>query len=159
MKNETEHDRNFELQIISRLQRQFPSRSFIQSAPFLPYDCYCLRRNADRDLTISSLIEFKRRSHLSTLYPTLILSVKKLKRLWSFARIFSGLEKWERQRSKLTPIGIKLFVQFEDGLKYADISEARKSKFEIKWGGRVDRGQARDLEMLAHIPMTEFKSI
>lgn len=80
--------------------------------------------------------EFKRRYVLAAQYPTLILALHKWNSLVEYSL-------WSNAR---------LWVQYDDCLKYLDIDEALKP--EVKQAGRRDRDDRADIEACVHIPIS-----
>lgn len=88
-------------------------------------------------------LEIKRRNVKRFAYPTLAISNEK---------ISAGLE--TREKSGLP---FYLVIGWDDGLYYLRVTTDRISKIEI--GGRRDRGDPKDLEMMAHFDVRLFREV
>jgi hypothetical protein len=80
--------------------------------------------------------EFKRRYVRAAQYPTLILAFHKWDALVEYSL-------WSKAR---------LWVQYDDCLKFVDVSEDLKP--EVKRAGRRDRDDRADIEACVHIPFS-----
>jgi hypothetical protein len=82
--------------------------------------------------------EIKARRNNHDRYPTLLISLGKVMAA--------------RQLADVSGTRSILLVQYLDGLYWCDFASA----FEIRMGGRYDRGDADDVEPVAHFPMEAF---
>lgn len=92
---------------------------------------------------VIALAEYKRRRVLQQTYPTIILSVHKFTEIKVMAQMI---------RSKFL-----FYVEFDDGLCVADLTEHQPEPGAVKIGGRTDRGDAADMEPVIEIPIEIFK--
>lgn len=88
-----------------------------------------------------AIVEIKTRKNTKNKYPTYMLSAQKVQR---------GLE-----IAKGSNIPFLLVVQFTDGIYCTNL----RDDYEMKHGGRYDRGDFRDVEQCFYIPIEEFKKI
>lgn len=84
--------------------------------------------------------EVKARTCASTDYKTYLISK---------AKIDSVFERWH-------PTPFILIVRWTDGIYWVAVTDAVKSKWNVERGGRVDRGDPKDIEDCYHIPIDQF---
>lgn len=91
---------------------------------------------------ISAIAEVKCRRNRSDVYPSLILSAKKF---------HAGLELSER-------MGVPFLVVagWEDGIFYY---KAGNEPLDYDIGGRVDRNDPQDVEIVVHLPVNRFQPV
>jgi hypothetical protein len=97
---------------------------------------------AKRGNVIVSLIEIKTRTNPHNQYPTYMISADKM---------VAGF-----LRSTYLAVPFMLVVQFTDGVFYWS---SNQEGFTLDVGGRTDRGDTLDLEMVCHIPINHFKRL
>ena len=85
--------------------------------------------------------EIKARRNNHDRYPTLMISLGKVLAA--------------RQLADVSGTRSILLVQYLDGLYWCDFASA----FEIRMGGRYDRGDADDVEPVAHFPIEAFTMV
>jgi len=93
------------------------------------------------DGALAALVEIKTRKNEYNKYPTYMLSAAKWK---------EGLA-----QAKQLNVPSLLVVSFVDGVFLTQLKE----DYEIRKGGRFDRGDPRDLEDCIYIPIDQFKNI
>lgn len=108
-----------------------------QMARFSPIDFAAIDPTTNRVL---GLVELKTRKNPSTRYPTFFLSSKKVTAARTF-RHHLGLP-------------VTLFVQWTDKVGELAIDEVLPAYYTI--AGRGDRGDAQDVELMAHWPISAF---
>ena len=86
------------------------------------------------------LIEFKSRSHSFGTYPTVIIPEQKLAPCLKIADYLS--------------VRFAYVVEFEDGMYWSE-----PYNYSVAIGGRIDRGDPKDIEPLAHIPLDQFRKV
>jgi len=96
-----------------------------------------------KDGMLRAICEVKRRYNPLDKYETYIVSRSKLERISAMA-------------SALNTKGL-LVVQFDDVLAWHDATDALA--YSSIWGGRYDREDPNDLELMVHIPIDKLKSI
>ena len=101
-----------------------------------PVDYICRRGGA-----LCGLVEVKVRSSEMRAYATLTISLAKLAMMQSL--------------EALLQVPVVLVVQWTDALGWARLSDIS----DVTMGGRADRGDPRDREMVAHIPTAKFRII
>lgn len=105
---------------------------------FCPVDYF-----AHKDGELRALIEVKCRTHRIAEYPTLILDAHK----WlTVTQAALGFRVW--------PV---LLVQFADALAFADLS--RTPIDHVSMGGRSDRGDTLDSDLVVHLAVASFRRI
>lgn len=109
-----------------------------QMARFYPLDFAAVDPVSNRVL---SLCELKTRTTPSARYPTFFLSAKKVEAARSY-RAALGLP-------------VTLFVQWADRVGELRVDEIVPAFFTV--GGREDRGDAADVELMAHWPVDQFE--
>lgn len=87
----------------------------------------------------AAFVEIKNRKNPSTQYPTLILSAKKY--MWGLAYM------------RLNVCAI-IVVRWTDGIYWMKIDQGAAP--DIRYGGRSDRGDPKDIELLVHLPVDWF---
>lgn len=85
-----------------------------------------------------AIVEIKCRTNASTTYKTYLISHSKLARGWMLSQIHH--------------CAFYLIVKFTDKIMMTQI----RQRYETIIGGRTDRGDAKDMEKCALIPMAEF---
>lgn len=95
-----------------------------------------------RGEAVRALVEIKRRTNAHDAYPTYMVSA----------------HKWVRgiQWDEVLSVPYFLVVEFTDGIWYC---RAKGVRGELRYGGRVDRGDAQDMEPVVHVPMSAFKMV
>ena len=88
-------------------------------------------------------VEIKKRNVTSTKYKTLMIDKKKLE---------AGLS-----HSNGTGFPFGLVVHWNDGVFFVRVDNLQRYFIDV--GGRVDRGDANDTDLVVHIPTTEFKRL
>jgi len=96
-----------------------------------------------KDGMLRAICEVKRRYNELNKYETYIISRSKLEGLSAMA-------------AALNTKGL-LAVQFDDVLAWHDATKALA--YDTRWGGRYDRGDSNDLELMVHIPIDKLKII
>ena len=96
-----------------------------------------------KDGMLRAICEVKRRYNALDKYETYIISRSKLERISAMA-------------AALNTKGL-LVVQFDDVLVWHDAASALA--YEARWGGRYDREDPNDLEIMAHIPIDSLKPV
>jgi len=86
-------------------------------------------------------LEIKCRRNRMDAYPTYMISSRKIQ---------DGLD-----LSEATKIPFILAVSWSDGVCWTKV----ESMYPTRSGGRVDRGDAQDIEMVCDIPIAQFKDI
>lgn len=87
--------------------------------------------------------EIKVRSHNYGTYPTVMVSAYK----------FLGLKQILQTFNK----PVFLFIQYNDGLYYWRFNI--EDEYTLRWGGRTDRNSHKDIEPMAHFPISYFKEL
>lgn len=95
----------------------------------------------DPDNVLSAVVEIKTRKNDHDKYPTYMLSASKWRKGLDIAKEYG--------------VPFMLVVQFTDGIYGVRL----KKDYEIKVGGRFDRGDAKDVEECIYIPLTDFKKL
>lgn len=95
-----------------------------------------------RDGVIKSVLEVKQRDINLTTYPTIILSMHKY--------MFGKKLNEEMGVPFIFVIGLK------NGIFWVDLSD---KKYPVALGGRTDRGDDQDVELVIQIPTSDFKEI
>jgi hypothetical protein len=90
-------------------------------------------------------VEIKGKTFARSTYPTFYTSTEKLLRLIRMGQ-FTGLPAF-------------LVCSWLDGVFYIQPTPSDCRRWAIKVGGRVDRGDADDVEPVTHIPVEEFKPV
>jgi Holliday junction resolvase-like predicted endonuclease len=93
------------------------------------------------DKKLAALIEIKKRNNASNKYPTYMISAQK----WRNA--MELVNKYE--------VPCMLVVEFTNGI----FATKLKNDYVIQAGGRFDRGDAKDIEECAYIPMSDFRMV
>ena len=96
-----------------------------------------------KDGMLRAICEVKRRHNLINRYETYIVSRSKLERISAMA-------------AALNTKGL-LVVQFEDVLVWHDATSSLV--YDTRWGGRYDREDPKDLELMVHIPIDRLKTV
>ena len=96
-----------------------------------------------KDGVLKAICEVKRRYNARDKYETYIISRSKLRRISATAEA-------------LNTKGL-LVVQFEDALVWHDATSSLV--YETRWGGRYDREDPNDLELMVHIPLDKLKTV
>jgi len=91
------------------------------------------------DMKLAAIVEIKTRRNNYNKYPTYMLSANK----WR-----NGLA-----LSKEKGVPFMLVVSFLDGIYVTKM----KQEYDIRQGGRYDRGDAMDVEDCVYIPMSDFR--
>lgn len=86
------------------------------------------------------ITEYKKRAHMFGSYPTVIIPEQKLRRCLSLAEEMG--------------ISFLYIVEFDDGV-YA----CQPHDYEVRLGGRTDRGDPNDIHKVAHINISQFREI
>ena len=92
---------------------------------------------------VTAFVEYKRRMVLKNTYPTIILSAHKFMNIKEQARFFC--------------VKFFFYVEFNDGLFRADLTEYAPKGDSIIIGGRTDRGDSDDMEPVIEIPIDMFQ--
>ena len=111
--------------------------TYIKSDRLATVDGYLY--NPDQDLT--AVVEIKCRNNAHNKYLTYMISAVK----WR-----NGL-----QLAKDRGVIFLLVVSFTDGIYVTKV----KDSYEIKQGGRYDRGDSKDIENCVYIPMSDFREM
>ena len=111
--------------------------TYIKSDRLATVDGYLY--NPDQDLI--AVVEIKCRNNAHNKYPTYMISAVK----WR-----NGL-----QLAKDRGVIFLLVVSFIDGVYATKV----KDFYEIKQGGRYDRGDSKDIENCVYIPMSDFREM
>lgn len=90
---------------------------------------------------LKAFIEIKRRKVLRSKYDTVMLGMEKVL--------------WARQVSKHFGVKSYFFVQWNDVLGYVCLD----NDCELDMGGRTDRGDPLDVELLAYFKISDFKEL
>lgn len=93
------------------------------------------------DQRLAAIVEIKCRKNAYNKYPTYMISANK----WR-----NGL-----QLAKEKEVPFMLVVSFTDGVYVTKM----KDSYEIKQGGRYDRGDSMDVEDCIYIPMSDFRKM
>ena len=109
-----------------------------QMARFYPIDFAAIHPDSGK---VASLCELKTRTTRSTQYRTFFLSAKKVEAACSY-RAALGLP-------------VTLFVRWTDRVGELRVDEVKPAFFTV--GGREDRGDALDVELMAHWPIEQFE--
>jgi hypothetical protein len=93
------------------------------------------------DMNLAALVEIKCRNNSYNKYPTYML----------------GANKWRNglTMAKEKNVPFMLVVSFTDGIYITKM----KDNYEIKQGGRYDRGDSMDVEDCIYIPMSDFRKM
>jgi hypothetical protein len=134
---EKDSDRDREAESIAVLASSTGSVP-IRMAPLSGWD-YEMRKGGK----LVALVEVKCRSCLSTTYRTYLISEAKV-RLLREAAIDRGVA------------GL-LLVRWLDGHAWLSLTACDPSGWHVEIGGRVDRGDPRDLEKVVHFPISDFR--
>ena len=108
-------------------------------APYTTTGDLLLGRNG----MLRAICEVKRRYNARDKYETYIISRSKLERISAMSK-------------SLNTKGL-LVVQFDDVLVWHDATSALV--YETRWGGRYDREDPNDLELMVHIPIYSLKGV
>ena len=92
-----------------------------------------------------ALAELKARRNPSGQYQTLILSKQKLDAATACAETLK--------------LKFFVFVKWTDGIFWRPVTAADLTKTRVATGGRTDRGDAKDVEPVYHLPVTGFKKL
>ena len=101
----------------------------------------CIDGGLFNDDKLKAIVEVKTRRNTSDKYPTYMLSARK----WREAL----------ELSKRYDVPFLLVVEFTNGVYATKVKE----NYQIDKGGRVDRGDALDIEDCIFIPMQDFKRV
>lgn len=96
----------------------------------------------------TAFLEIKCRSHSSTKFPTLFISVGKL----VTGRVYAEAVKAH----------LLLVVRFTDCIMYVDLGKGAQcdlTKYEIRKGGRTDRNDPQDQEPVFHIKVADMHKL
>lgn len=95
-----------------------------------------------RDQRLRSLVEYKRRDGIEH-YPTAMLSAEKV---------------W-KGRALARELGVSfIFLTESEGvLRYCNLSQADVT--DVRWGGRKDRNDWQDMELVCHFPRELFQEL
>jgi len=121
-------------------------------------DYFGTKFNYRQERIITSLIEIKCRTHDIQTFETLIVSFDKIRRLHQISACFAAKDRVNGILKNLHP-NVILVVAFGLGVYYTIANEDVCKSFEIKWGGRIDRDDSKDMEKLYHVPINVFKRI
>ena len=132
---ESEFDRSNERYIKDYLESN-GKYTYEKSEPFAPIDGLLLR-----DGKHIANVEVKTRTNAKDKYPTYMISANKVGNILRVSR-----------ESKVIPL---LIVKFTDGV----FAVVLKDGYELRQGGRQDRGDSYDMETCIYIPITEFVQI
>jgi hypothetical protein len=94
-----------------------------------------------KDKRLAAIAELKIRTNRFNAYPTYLFSETKCSALLSI--------------SEAIKVPALLIVRFSDQIAFTKL----RSGYDQKLGGRVDRGDSKDMETCVFIPMREFKTI
>lgn len=118
------------------------------------------KQTLDGRTIITSYIEIKCRTHEKERYPTLILSYDKLRFLHLLSRHFQSDDMDGYGMVHPLVPRVLLCVRFANSsIQLADLSESKCKNYPLRWGGRHDREDSRDMEKVIHIPIEDFKPI
>lgn len=115
--------------------------TFAKTPKFYAID-FCMVDQLGR---VCGWLEVKGKTFPRSTYPTFFTSTEKLLRLVRMGQ-FTGLPSI-------------LVCSWADGVFYTQPTPQDCRRWAIKVGGRVDRGDADDLEPVTHIPVGEFMSV
>jgi hypothetical protein len=94
---------------------------------------------------ITSFFEVKCRNNPKDKYPTLLLSLHKFMNLV--------------EQTDTTGLPAYVVAAWTDGLYIFQVSRIDTELFDIKKGGRYDRNDPKDVELVIHIPIDLFKPL
>ena len=103
---------------------------------------FCIVNSMGR---VCGWVEIKGKTFPKNTYPTFFTSVEKLLRLLRMSQ-FTGLPAY-------------LVCCWQDGVFFIQPTPMDCRTYAIKIGGRTDRGDADDVEPVAHIPIEHFKPV
>lgn len=132
---EGQGDRDAERVISDALRRSW--RCDLQPTPTLAPVDYLARR----DGKLVALVEIKARKNTMGAYPTYMISASKLLTM--------------RSLSEMLGVPSIIVVGWSDKIGWA----APDNVTDLTVGGRSDRGDSRDKELVAHIPISSFRVI
>ena len=143
MIRETEQDKEHE-QAIKQVVEASGKVRLIKTKNFSRIDFVMVRP----DGKAIGLCECKTRSHAKGDYDTLMID---------FDKVEAGLHLCKHFRNPETKKSLDwyLLVQFTDGVYYYRYNS--EHELTIREGGRTDRGDAKDIEAVVHVPITYFK--
>jgi hypothetical protein len=95
--------------------------------------------------TVVEFVEVKCRSCLSTTYPTLQISLRKISDL-------AGLY-------QISGVPATLLISYHDQVKALDVSRPSWDRAKITIGGRTDRGDPSDIEPMLNIEIAGMKTV
>jgi len=133
---ERQYDLDNEAQVVARIEK-WATCKLTKTGKFAHWDF-----EAYRGVAQVAVIEFKCRTNPRLKYPTYMISARKWEHLHTFSR-----------RTKKPAI---LVVQWTDYLGYIVVGNP---PVQISTGGRVDRGDAQDIESVVLIDIKHFKEI
>jgi hypothetical protein len=133
---ETAQDRQREDDVREYISNNYAC-TYIKSDRLAIVDGYLY--SPDQDLI--AVVEIKCRNNAHNKYPTYMISAVK----W-----YNGL-----QLAKDRGVIFLLVVSFTDGVYVTKV----KDSYEIKRGGRYDRGDSKDIENCVYIPMSDFREM
>lgn len=133
---ETDEDRARQRALAQRLSSLW-SCDFILTPRKYPVDCVFTTDDH------AWWVELKHRNNSSTKYSTLIIDKKKL---------VAGIE-----HSKLTGWPFFVVVHWSDGVFMAQVTET--TRYFVDCGGRTDRRDPNDIDVVAYLPVREFRRI
>ena len=108
----------------------------------LPEDRYFVDFALFTNKLLVGFAEVKRRQVLSSAYPDLMISLHKL---------MMG----ERLSLKMK-VPFYLIIGWDDVHGMWEMKPGWADRFDTRWGGRVDRSNKADQELVMHIPISEF---
>ena len=133
---ETTADREREADIAATLADAWRCQ-LIPMPPKTPFD-YAAARGGK----VQALVEIKTRTNHANKYPTYMISAEKINECLT--------------RSINWRVPFYLVVSFQDQIMFWS---GKSMGFSLEIGGRQDRGDSQDIELVYQIPMTEFKKI
>jgi hypothetical protein len=133
---ENKEDSKREADVAKILEKSWKC-DLIKMPPKSPFD-YAAKRGK----LIEAIVEIKTRTNTFQKYPTYMISAEKVCACM--------------QRSIYLRVPFYLVVQFTDGVYYWS---SNQEGFTLDVGGRTDRGDTLDLEMVCHIPIDHFKRL
>jgi hypothetical protein len=133
---ENKEDSKREADVAKILEKSWKC-DLIKMPPKSPFD-YAAKRGK----LIEAIVEIKTRTNTFQKYPTYMISAEKVCACM--------------QRSIYLRVPFYLVVQFTDGVYYWS---SNQEGFTLDVGGRTERGDTLDLEMVCHIPIDHFKRL
>lgn len=134
---ERQHDLDNEAKVVARIE-EWAACKLVKTGKFAHWDF-----DAYRGIVHVAMIEFKCRTNPRLKYPTYMISARKWEHL--------------QESSRRTMKPALLVVRWTDYLGYVVVSD--DTPVQISTGGRVDRGDAQDIESVVLIDTQHFRRI